>query len=60
MPYRLEPSRPQLLKGSVEKITKFGEKVHAKLDIEVFRHQLPRPQVSDKPRKAAQDRQMIT
>ena len=52
--------RSQRLKGSIEKITKFGEKVHAELDIEVFRHQLLRSQVLEKPRKAVQDRRMIT
>ena len=39
-------------KGSIKKITKFGEKVHVVLDIKVFRHQLLWSQVFDKPRKA--------
>jgi hypothetical protein len=34
--------------------------VYAELDIEVFRHKIRRSQVLDKPRKAVQDRQMLT
>jgi hypothetical protein len=52
--------RSQHIKRSIEKISKFGERVHAELDIEVFRHKLPRSQVLDKPRNAVQDRHMLT
>ena len=52
--------RSQRIKGSIAKISKFGERVHAELDIEVFRHKLLRSQVLDKPRKAVQDRHMLT
>ena len=48
--------RSQRIKGSIAKISKFGERVHAELDIEVFRHKLLRSQVS----KAVQDRHMLT
>jgi hypothetical protein len=41
--------RSQRMKGSIEKISEFGERVHAELDIEVFRHKLLRPQVLDRP-----------
>jgi len=52
--------RSQRIKGSIAKISKFGERVHAELDIEVFRHKLLRSRVLDKPRKAVQDRHMLT
>ena len=52
--------RSKLVKGSIEKFTKFGEKVHAELDIEVFRHRLLRSRVIGEPGKAVQDCQMIT
>jgi hypothetical protein len=52
--------RSQRIKGSIAKISKFGERVHAELDIEVFRHKLLRSQVLDKPRKAVQDPHMLT
>jgi len=38
----------------------FAERVHADLGIEVFRHKLLCSQVLDNPRKAVQDRHMLT
>jgi hypothetical protein len=47
-------------KRSIQKMSKFGERVHAELDIEVSSHKLLRSQVLDKPWKAAQDRHKLT
>jgi hypothetical protein len=50
----------QHIKGSIEKISKFGVRVHAELDIEVFRHKLLYSHVLDNPRKVVQNRHMLT
>jgi hypothetical protein len=50
----------QYIQSSSEKISKFSERVHAELDIEVFKHKLFCSEVMDKPRKLVQDHCMHT
>jgi hypothetical protein len=48
------------IKRSIEKMSKFRERVHAELGIDIFRHKLLRSEVLGKPKKAVADRHMLT
>jgi hypothetical protein len=52
--------RSKHFKTAFAKITKFGEKVHAELDIESFRHKQLRSQVLDKSRKVSKDQRVLS
>lgn len=52
--------RSQKLKSGIHSMVKFGERMHAEWDIEAFRHQDLRVQVTAKAKKNVRNRQRLT
>lgn len=52
--------RSKQLKHCIHSLGKFGEMVHAELDIETFRHQDLRVQVAEKAKKNVRNHQRFT